>query len=252
MSRYFLILSVLFSATETELRGQGLSPILTDRPDQTETPFTVPKNRFQMETGFLLEQTNSETKSFLHPSILFKFGLSNNFELGLITEFATIRTNSDNVSGLSPVTLRFKENIAQEHGLIPATSFIGYLSVPYFASKNFQATYFAPAFRFTLQHTLSPRLSLGYNLGAQWDGETAEPTFIYTLTTGYSITNKIGTFVELYGFAPQKSKADHRVDGGFNYLVCENMLFDISAGLGISNNVPEYFLGTGFSFRLKD
>ncbi len=249
MSKYILILTVLFA--ETKLCGQTIDPIQTDRPDQTETPFTVPKKHFQMETGFSFEQTDKNTKTFTQPSILFKYGINDHFEAGVITELTTIKSNQS-ISGLSPVTVRFKEKISDEKGFLPTTSFIGYLTIPFLASKDFKATYFAPAFRFTMQHTLSKKVSLGYNFGAEWDGKSAEPIFIYTLSAGYSLSNKVGAFTEVYGFAPQQSKADHRFDCGFNYLLRQNVLFDISGGVGLTENAPDYFIALGFSFRLKD
>ena len=101
-----------------------------------------------------------------------------------------------------------------------------------------------------MQHTLSDKISLGYNLGAEWDGETPEPTFIYTLTSGFALSEKTGFFIELYGFAPQQDKAEHRFDGGFTYLVTNDLMLDASAGFGITDNAPDYFTAIGFSFRL--
>jgi len=143
-------------------------------------------------------------------------------------------------------------NLVHEKGILPTTSFIGHLTIPRLASENFQATYFAPAFRFTMQHTLSEKFALAYNLGAEWDGESPEPIFIYTLTTGYSISEKFGAYVEAYGFVPQISMSDHRFDGGLNYLFRPNILFDISGGVGLTENAPDYYAALGFSFRLKD
>jgi hypothetical protein len=103
-----------------------------------------------------------------------------------------------------------------------------------------------------MQHGLSDRVSLGYNLGAEWDGETADPIFIYTLTTGFSLTEKIGAYTELYGFAPQHARADHRADLGFTFLLKQNMMFDISGGFGLSPNAPDYYFSVGYSIRLRD
>jgi len=50
-----------------------------------------------------------------------------------------------------------------------------------------------------MQHTLSKRFTLGYNLGYEWDGESSNPNFIYTLTTGITITEKLGGYVEVFG-----------------------------------------------------
>lgn len=232
--------------------SQEKVPIQTDRPDQTETPFTVPKNHFQSENGFNYEKVDGNEKTLLYPSMLFKFGLTETLEFGLISELTTVRSGGSSTTGLTPLTLRFKKLLFEEKGILPTASFIGYLGLPNTSSAAFKTTYFAPAFRFTMQHTLSEKLTLSYNLGAEWDGETAEPVFIYTLATGMSITEKVGCYVELYGFLPQRSKADHRADGGFTYLLKHNIQLDLSGGVGISNNSPEYFGSLGFSFRLKN
>ncbi len=103
-----------------------------------------------------------------------------------------------------------------------------------------------------MQHTLSKNVSLGYNLGAEWDGDTPEPAFIYTLTTSFALSAKWGSYIELYGFAPQQSRADHRYDGGITYLLKNNILIDVSGGAGISSNAPSWYGSLGFSVRLPD
>ena len=177
------------------LSAQDIEPLEADRPDQTETTSTVPKYHFQMENGISFEQTDANTKTFTHPSTLFKYGVNDRFELRLITEFTTIASKEKTYSGLYPVTVGFKVNMAKEKGILPALSFLGHLAIPQLASDKLQSTWYAPSFRFSMSHTLTPRLSLGYNLGAEWDGETPEPTFIYTLTTAYAISEKAGAYV---------------------------------------------------------
>ncbi len=252
MNRFILITLLLIVTIHFNVIGQVLPPIQCDRPDQTECPFIVPKNHFQMETGFAFEQTDSKTQSLFHPSILSKFGVNDNFELRLITESETVNSDTLSISGLNPVKIGFKVKLTDGKGIVPRTSFIGHLSVPYFASENFTATYYAPTFRFTMQYELTEKMNLGINLGSEWDGESTEPEFIYTLTTGYSFTEKLGGYIELYGFAPQNSQSDHRFDCGLGCLLNPNILLDISGGVGLSDISPNYYLALGFSFRLKD
>jgi len=247
-TKKILIMALMFPIHAMAQPGE----IITDRPDQTESPFTVPVKHFQMETGFMFEKTDAHTHSFVYPTILFKYGVNNFFELRLITDFSNTKSESERITGLNPVIIGFKVNIAQEKGIIPTTSFIGHLSIPALATGKLKTTYYAPEFRFTMQHTLSDKLSLGYNLGAEFDGETAEPVFIYTLTTDYVITDKLGSYLEVYGFAPQKSKPNHRFDAGFFYLLHSNISVDLSGGFGLTENAPDYYISTGFSFRLKD
>ena len=231
--------------------SQDLPSIQTDRPDQTECPFIVPRNYFQLENGFSYEKTNVNSNEFVAPTILTRFGINDHFELRLITEYVIDKVNSEKTSGLTPVFIGFKTRLFEEKGIIPITSFIAHISIPKMASKNFKTTFYVPEFRFTMQHTLSDKQSLSYNLGAEWNGETAEPTFIYTLTTGYSFTEKIGGYFELYGFVPQIEKPDHRCDAGLTYLFNPNHQLDISGGVGLSKTSPKYYFALGYSFRFK-
>lgn len=252
MSRFILLPVVVVFCFIQNSSGQNLPAIQTDRPDQTECPFIVPAKHLQVETGVLIEQTDDQTKSYEIPSILYKYGVNDRFELRLITEFASIKSDITKISGLNPVTVGFKANLSQEKGLMPITSFIGHLTIPRLAGENLKATYYAPAFRFTMQNTISQVFTLSYNLGAEWDGETPEPSFIYTLSLGISLSEKIGSYVEVFGFAPQRLKAYHHFDCGFSYLLKQNISLDISGGCRLTKNTSKYYAALGFSFRLKD
>jgi hypothetical protein len=66
-----------------------------------------------------------------------------------------------------------------------------------------------------MQHTLSKKISLGYNIGIEWSGITAEPIFIYTITSAIGLSETWGAYIELFGYAQQFNRAEHSVDGGF-------------------------------------
>jgi hypothetical protein len=243
------LLFVLFAICFTNLYAQ--TTIQTDRPDQTECPFITPASFIQAENGFTYENIDKNNKSITLPTILWKYGLNKNFELRLITEANTIKAMSNKVSGFVPTIIGFKVSVSEEKGIIPATGFIGHLAIPNAASTKFKASYYAPSFRFNMQHTLSNKFTLAYNLGAEWNGESPEPTFIYTLTSGMSITEKLGAYIELYGFAPQNQYADHRADGGFTYLISNDVMVDISGGFGITEQSPDNYFALGFSYRFN-
>lgn len=238
-----------YSQTDVQSTAEK-DPIATDRPDQTETPSLVPKGMFQMENGFAFERTDDNANTIASPSSLLKFGVNDHFELRLIAEYITYQTDFGDKSRLEPMLIGLKVKLSEEKGVLPKTSFIAHLSLPFLSTEKFGDEGYAPEFRFTMQHTISDKIGLGYNLGAEWDGETTEPTFIYTLTTAFSVSEKAGVFIEVYGFSPEKDKADHRFDGGFTYLLSNNFMLDVSGGAGITENAPDYFGSIGFSFRL--
>ena len=223
--------------------------IEADRPDQTETPAIVPKKMFQFESGFLYEKTSSDAELLLTPTILSKYGVSDNFELRLITQFQSEHASGVDISGLAPVLVGFKVRLWDEKGPLPLTSFIGHLQLPNVASADLKASSLAPSFRFVMQHTLTEKLSLSYNLGAEWDGEMPSATLLYTVATGIELTDKLGMFAEFFGFAPETDAASHNFDTGFTYLLSNNAMIDVSGGIGLTENAPDTFASIGFSFR---
>ena len=247
MKTYFTLL-LLFQALLTS--AQNNKPIQADRPDQTETPAIVPKGMFQVETGFTFQKNDAHSKTFSLPSTLWKYGVNENFELRFITEFVTEENGSSKSNGFTPVLIGLKVKLCEEKGIVPKTSLIGHIGLPNAASSIYKTDFVAPEFRFTMQHTLSDKFSLSYNLGCEWDGMTPETTFIYTLTTGYAINKKLGCYTELFGFVPEKESANHNFDCGITYLINPNFMLDISSGFGITNNAPENYIAFGFSFRI--
>lgn len=248
--RKLIIQFILFPAISIT-QAQELPPIQLDRPDQTECPFTVPQKYIQAEIGFNYENLSNSSYSLLIPTALIKYGITDRLEFRLITELEKLKITTGSATGLNPVKVGFKTKLVKENGWIPMISFIGHLALAPVAGKHQKADYYAPSFRFTLQHTLSPSFSLGYNLGAEWDGFSPETNFLYTLTTGYAISGKTGCYLEIFGTMPENSRASHNIDGGFTLLVNNNMMLDISGGTGLSSHTPGYYISAGFSFRLK-
>ena len=230
--------------------AQTIDPIEIDRPDQTECPAIVPVGMFQMENGFNFEKVDADSTTLLLPSSLLKVGIYNNFELRLITEFTIQETLTEKTIGLKPIYFGFKIKICEEKGWLPKTSLITHILLPKFASEDLKTNYAAPKFRFTMQHTLTEKIGISYNLGTEWSGETAEKAFIYTLTSSYKINKKWGSYLEIYGFIPDNQNPDHRYDGGFTYLLNNNVIFDLSGGFGITANAPRSYISLGFSFRV--
>lgn len=250
--------------------------IATDRPDQTESPYLVPKGLFQIETGSWYEKGKEldddlgyEVKYLnqIYSTNLLKYGISDHFEARLIAEYigekVWKRQNDSLISdtkGSNGVAIGAKIFVCEENGWIPKTSFIGHIGLPYFGRKEFRPNYLTSRFRFTMQHTLSDVFTFSYNLGTEYGGKKENTAFIYTTTLGANLFTNCSMYVELYGFVNEKSnsndifsgkfKHDHRFDGGFAYVLQRNLQIDISAGVGLSKTSPTYFLSCGLSYRL--
>ncbi len=253
------MIKFIFSSLLTLLYTTGMAQtekIETDRPDQTECPFTVPRGWVQFETGFNMQRNTASTKEYLHPALLSKYGISHNLELRIITTVQTGITkiphgNLAKTKGLLPVEVGGKISLWEEKKLLPKTSLIFHTAFPKMASKNYKANKLAPNFRFTMQNTLSSNAALGYNLGAEWDGFTTTPTWVYTFAPGFNLSNRWYAYIEAFGFINKEDAPQHSLDGGIAYLVTDNCKLDISGGFGISKNAPDSYIAVGASIRFK-
>ncbi len=250
----FATLPIALFCVSTVCNAQ-VDKIDTDRPDQTESAVTVPKKWFQFEIGFSRQTTNAFEKEFQHPTLLSKYGIGKRIELRLIT---TTQTNTYLVAadklketGLSPVEVGAKIALWEEKKMLPKTSLLFHVGIPQLASKKFKADKLAPNFRFSMQHTLNKVVGIGYNLGAEWDGFSNTPAWIYTFAPGFNLSEKWYAYVEVFGSISKENKPQHNADGGVAYYVTRNFKVDLSSGFGISKEAPDWYIAIGASFRFK-
>ncbi len=252
------IISCNFSFAQKD--NKELGAIVTDRPDATEASSTVGKGILQFETGALydsFESNNIKSENYTYNTMLIRYGILDNVELRLGWNFvegvSKVNGNKlDNVmSGLSPLLLGLKLDIAEENGAMPEIALIGHVFPVFSASADYRPEYTGIDFRLSLSHTLSEKSSLGYNIGAQWGNDSPEAAAIYTLAYGYSITDKFGAYAELYGDLPEDSEANHYWDAGFTYLVNNDLQLDLYFGTSITQG-QDLLLGAGFSYRIQN
>ena len=252
--------------------AQELDDIITDRPDQSESAVTVPKGFIQIELGGTYEKDKIEhefpllvpaktTESISAPSALIRYGIFNNIELRFGVEaifqkyddgYSSITQphNEDWISGISPVTVGAKFRLFDEKNSRPEAAILTSLSIPVF-DNAFKTQHLGAEVRLALANTLSERLGVSYNIGAEWDGDdNSKPTGLYTLAFGLGLNNKLSIFAEIYGFIRNAAEPDHRLDGGFTYLISRNVQADVAGGIGITETAPDFFIGAGISFRL--
>jgi len=251
----FSLLPVLLSICFLDGFAQA-EKIDTDRPDQTESAVLVPKKWVQFELGLSKQTDKPGSDEFQYPTLLSKYGLSKRIELRLITTVASAVTRvssqpKQTESGLEPVELGAKIALWEENKLLPKTSFIFHFAIPTLASKKLKADKLAPNFRFTMQHSISNRVGLGYNLGAEWDGFSNTATCTYTLAPGFNLGEKWYGYIEAFGFISKQNKAEHSLDGGVAYYVNRDLKLDVSSGFGISSAAPDWYVAMGASIRFK-
>jgi len=257
-----LAFTITTKAQETSPEmGNAKPELVTDRPDQTEAATLVPKKTIQVETGFMFGKTSQfglELAEYTYNTTLLRFGINEFFELRLIQEVLGSKIsflgNSSKVNGFSPLSLGAKIKVGKAKGALPETAFIGHITFPT-GSSDFNQSHISGDFRFTMEWDLSDKFSMGINLGAETDGERPNVTGIYTFVVGFSPIDRLGFFVESYGFITEGlngvgSPHDHRFNGGVTFMITDLIQYDVSAGVGLSESSQDYFISTGISFRI--
>lgn len=222
--------------------------IVTDRPDQTESSTTIPFKSFQIELGFGSENYNSE-KLLLLPTSLFRYGLSKSIELRFAEQVAGIKidANSETEYGLSDIELGLKIQVLKKEDINTEVAFISHLIIPT-GSSELTNTNFGIINKLAISHSLTNYLDLGYNLGYNYLG-TGYGDLTYSLVLGISLSDKIGMYLETFGEDSDFKEITSNFDGGFTYLLKENLQLDYSMGYGINQKMNYFSLG--FSWNIN-
>jgi hypothetical protein len=250
----------------------AVAQIETDRPNFTSSTNVLPKGALQIETGFVLEKNKESVGGIRGPSTLtqrnltvntslFRFGLTDKVELrlytavnsnqllvesGLVIPDTTIKT-----SGFQTSFIGFKTNFYKSDKV--SIGFLGHLYIPELASGDFAniaGQRIAPEFLIPLTYDITDRFGIAVQYGLSWDGSTPNPTTSYTLSLGYSITDKLSAYVEPYGFHNPYGETTHLVNGGFTYLINDDFQVDLTGGFGLNEAAPDNFINCGASFLL--
>lgn len=258
INRFILGPLCLCCAHFMQAQEKSPAPLITDRPDATEAPTVVPRGSLQVETGGFytsFEEDNIQEEVFTYNTALLRYGLLDNFELRLgwnLEETRLSSTGSTFEAGqtsFSPLLVGMKVAIAKEKGWLPEIGLIGHIFLPFTVNEEIRPEFTSTDFRFAFNHTLSEKSGIAYNLGAQWGNDSPEIAYIYTLAYGYSITEKLGAYVEVYGDFPEDNSANHFWDAGLTYAIAPLVQLDATVGQSITAG-QDILLSAGISFRI--
>ena len=236
--------------------GQYSETLSTDRPGQAFTPSTVGKGAFQFETGVAYLGSRASNTNFRTNSggftTFFKHGLSQKFELnyGFTVLNRALRVDSidQNDTGVQGMNLGTRFNIKSGEGNQPSFGFLFTLFLNNYAHRAFKTDHVAPLFLFLYSQSLGEVVSLSGNLGMSWNGDTPQSQTNYVLNLGFSLTDNLSAFVENYGWLVDGDFSTN-LDGGFSYLINDNLQVDLSGGYGKNDGFADFFVATGISIR---
>ncbi len=240
MKKLILLPLIVFAI---QVFAQDSDPIVTDRPTQSAAASVMPKGKLLIEAGFVAEKTTPNITNTTFGNFHFRYGIVDGIEIRLTQNFVGIRNDLTDfeVNGLSPLTLGAKIHLFDEDGMIPQASVIGQMTFRNGESDFRPAGRGFPEVRFNFANSLTKEFSLGYNIGMSFAQD--DINLFYTVVLGYSFADKWTLFVEPYGGFANSNV--NQFNTGLIYLFENNIQFDISTGLGLSNTAPDSFIGFG-------
>jgi hypothetical protein len=259
MKKIFSILISLFlSFYSLSISAQNNEEVTIspDRPGAGTGPAVMPKKYFQIESGFTYEQTNDDnlrTDIFSYNQLLLRYGLFSFAEFRFSGDFTETKFDDNgsksSISGFGPVNLGTKISIYEGNKCIPQTALLINAAIPKTGKVEYQVSNLAPSAYLLFQNNLTDNLSLAYNLGLEWDGESSEPATFYSIGLGYSITDKLSTYIENYGNLNSDNNSFY-LDGGVAYLVTNKLQLDFYVGMDVKGIKKEMQLNIGIAWQI--
>ncbi len=198
MKTRFLVLIFLIVCS-SNIFAQHKEPLVTDRPDATESAVTAGDGTLQIETGFIFEQFESISSNYTETNFhiattLFRYGIGNDFELRLHGKIQTRKIESFNKSkvnyGLNNVSIGMKYHFYESSEGETKGAVLASFILPV-GSSEFSSSSVEPAVLVALSEDLSELFSISTNFGGIYLNDDNEFVYLYSLALGIGITEKL-------------------------------------------------------------
>ena len=242
-----------------------LRELSTDRPDKTESPFTVDAGHFQWEMDFAVftqaREDGVRVRTWNIAPVNFKVGLTNNADLQLIFDSYThAQITSDRsratetADGVGDLMTRLKINLWGNDGGPTAFAVMPFLGVP---TNSFELT--DDGVNGGVIFPFAVALPAGWGMGLQTEvdflpsqierGYHAE--FVNSITFSHDLVGQLSGYVEFFSSVStvRGSVWIGTVDFGFTYALAKNIQLDAGCNIGISRSADALQPFTGISLR---
>jgi hypothetical protein len=255
----------LFNPTPSKLMRE----MATDRPDKTESPYTVDAGHLQIESDIINASFDHDTaagadtriRSLAFSTLNLKVGLCNRADLQLVVPTWNHVRTDDRVagtltkqSGFGDITARLKVNLWGNDGGTTALGIMPFAKFPSnvdgLGNKEYEGGLIVP-----LAIAISENWSLGLmtelDVVRDTAGNSWHPESINTITVSRPIWGPVSAYLEFFSAVSTERGTPWvgTVDFGFTWGITENMQLDIGANIGVTRSAEDLNPFIGFSFR---
>jgi len=239
------------------------APLVTDRPDFTESSVTVGYGVAQLETGYTFfydEEDGAEVRSHSFPKSLLRVGMfAEWFELRVDWNYGNENTEiaaiEESLSGAEDLGLGMKLALTPQEKILPETAIILQTSIPS-GSDDFTADEMLPGFNYLYSWEINDQWSTAGSTAvnrAVDDGTGDSYVEVsQSWTVSRSWNDRLGSYAEWFVIAPSSADTvdtEHYFNAGSTFLINNDIQWDVRAGLGLNDAADDFFAGTGLSLR---
>ncbi|MEO7724486.1 MAG: transporter [Chthoniobacterales bacterium] len=251
----------LFNPTPSKL----LRELSTDRPDKTESPYTVDAGHFQLEMDFANFTADDASRvrrcGFNIAPINLKVGLLNNVDLQLAfasylherVRDSRART-TETAEGIGDTTVRLKVNLWGNEGGPTAFGLLPFLKIPT-NTNGLGNDAVEGGVIFPLVIALPGKFNLGVQTEVDFlrnDGNRGyHSEFVNSITVGHDLVGKLGGYVEFFSAVSTERGADwvSTLDAGLTYGLTENIQLDGGCNFGVTESADDFNPFVGITVR---
>lgn len=218
-----------------------------DRPDTTESAFTVPQGRWQFEWELLSVSSEGGQRSRDWGGLNLKYGLTDSIDLQWVTPAWHDAHGPD---GWTDTELRLKWNLCgQEDGGALALALMPYVKLPT-ASHGLGNGDVEGGFMIPMALTGIPfAWMVQADVLRKEDDSGYTGALTLSATTGCELAPRLSGFVEAVATLPLHGDAETYLNGGLVLEVTPNWMLDAGVNFGINEAAEDWRAFTGVSFR---
>ena len=256
----------LFNPTPRELMRE----MSTDRPDKTESAYTVDAGHFQIEMDVLnyaYDRDNglpgdTRVENVAIAPMNLKLGLCNYADFQLILEtYRSVRTHVratgvvEQKRGFGDIIPRLKVNLWGNDGGPTALAMMPFVKLPThqddLGNNSVEGGVIFPwAVALPQGWSMGSINEVDFSRDEAGDGYHAE--FINTITFGHDIIGNLAGYVEFFSAVSTESDSEWvgTVDVGFTYALTKDIQLDAGVNVGVTRSADDInpFLGVSFRF----
>ena len=251
----------LFNPTPTTL----LHELTPDRPDKTESPYTVDAGHFQLEMDFANytydKSDGTTTKAWNVAPFNIKVGLLNNVDLQFVFDnYLHVRMDdriagtSATQSGVGDFTTRLKINLWGDDGGQTAFALLPFVKFPT-STDNLGNNAVEGGIVFPLAVKLPHDFDLGLETAVSFlrddNDSNYHEDFINSVTLDHVLIGKLSGYLEFFSDISTERHAGWigTIDTGLEFLVTENMQLDCGCNFGVTRAADDFNPFAGITIR---